>query len=231
MCDAVARRLYPTAHHPKYKKTTTKAASHAWLHLRTSGRAPLASAALHKDADDADGGYGDEKHAEQKGGVAGIAFVETPAQRRVRAAVFNSAYIPWWVAPAGYVLFAAIGVAAIPFIYPPAKWQYVLVAYAIGPLLALPNSYGAGLTDQDQCAQYAKLALFIFAAWAGTQGAGVVAGISLFCVFSLFFCSLFLFSFFVCVCVCVFEGWRPKKTPPPPKKHKKNQKAAPSAAS
>lgn len=28
--------------------------------------------------------------------------------------------------------------------YPPVKWFYVLVAYLITPLFALPNSYGEG---------------------------------------------------------------------------------------
>ncbi len=27
----------------------------------------------------------------------------------------------------------------------------VLVAYIMGPFIALPNAYGAGLTDQDNC--------------------------------------------------------------------------------
>ena len=111
--------------------------------------------------------------------------------------------------------------------YPPVKWFYVLVAYLITPLFALPNSYGAppprhprppppprhplaaraaargphyrarhtalniltpaphciltyslyitshtvgcGLTDWDMSSMYAKLALFIFAAWAGAE--------------------------------------------------------------
>ena len=33
----------------------------------------------------------------------------------------------------------------------------------------MQNSYGSGLTDQDNCSMYAKLGLFIIAAWAGTQ--------------------------------------------------------------
>lgn len=31
---------------------------------------------------------------------------------------------------------------------PPVKWYMVLVAFIMGPFIALPNSYGAGLTDQ-----------------------------------------------------------------------------------
>ena len=73
-------------------------------------------------------------------------------------------------------------------VYPPVKWFYVLVAYLVTPLFALPNSYGCGLTDWDMSSMYAKLALFIFAAWAGTEVRGAH------CVFV---CG------WVCVCVCV----------------------------
>ena len=73
-------------------------------------------------------------------------------------------------------------------VYPPVKWFYVLVAYLVTPLFALPNSYGCGLTDWDMSSMYAKLALFIFAAWAGTEVRGAH------CVFV---CG------WGCVCVCV----------------------------
>jgi hypothetical protein len=49
------------------------------------------------------------------------------------------------------------------------KWYYVLVAFILAPLLALPNSYGCGLTDWDNCSMFGKLALFGFAGWAGTE--------------------------------------------------------------
>lgn len=44
---------------------------------------------------------------------------------------------------------AAPNPAKHPQVYPPVKWFYVLVAYAVTPLFALPNSYGCGLTDWD----------------------------------------------------------------------------------
>jgi hypothetical protein len=53
------------------------------------------------------------------------------------------------------------------------------VAFLIGPPIALANAYGAGLTDQDNGANYATLALFLFAAWAGSAGNGVIAGCAL----------------------------------------------------
>lgn len=80
------------------------------------------------------------------------------------------------MSPVGYTFFAVLGTIFIPFIYKPVKWYMVLVAFILGPFIALPNSYGAGLTDQDNCSMYAKLALFIFAAWAGTAGNGVIVG-------------------------------------------------------
>lgn len=55
----------------------------------------------------------------------------------------------------------------------------VLVAYILGPPIALANSYGAGLTDQDNGANYATLALFLFAAWGGSTGNGIIAGCAL----------------------------------------------------
>jgi hypothetical protein len=57
-------------------------------------------------------------------------------------------------------------------IYAPVKWYYVAVAYLVTPLFALPNSYGAGLTDWDCASMYGKLALFVFAAWAGAEVSG-----------------------------------------------------------
>ena len=95
-------------------------------------------------------------------------------QRHLRTEVFLRETIPWWIAPAGYGSLAILSIIFIPMIYPPVKWYYVLVAYIITPLFALPNSYGAGLTDWDNCSMYGKLALFIFAAWAG-------ATVSVFC--------------------------------------------------
>jgi hypothetical protein len=64
---------------------------------------------------------------------------------------------------------AVLSIIFIPMIFAPVKWYYVAVAYLITPLFALPNSYGCGLTDWDCSSMYAKLALFIFAAWAGVE--------------------------------------------------------------
>lgn len=63
----------------------------------------------------------------------------------------------------------------------------VLVAFLLGPPVALANGFGVGLTDVDNSANYATLAMFLFAAWAAAAGAvtsgpssssgsGIVAG-------------------------------------------------------
>lgn len=91
------------------------------------------------------------------------------AQRKLRTAVFLDGVIPGWISPVGYSLFAVLGIVFIPMIYPPVRWYMVLVAYIVAPLMAVPNSYGTGLTDWDECSMYGKLCLFIFAAWAGAS--------------------------------------------------------------
>jgi hypothetical protein len=90
-------------------------------------------------------------------------------QRRLRQEVFLREVIPWWLAPIGYGGLAILSTIFIPMVYSPVKWYYVAVAYLITPLFALPNSYGAGLTDWDCASMYGKLALFVFAAWAGAE--------------------------------------------------------------
>ncbi|GBF88235.1 metal-nicotianamine transporter-like protein [Raphidocelis subcapitata] len=108
-----------------------------------------------------------------------ISFKETPQERRLRTALFLRETIPWWMGPTGYVTLAVLSTIFIPMVYTPVKWYYVLVAYIVTPLFALPNSYGCGLTDWDMSSMYAKLALFIFAAWAGVEGNGVIVGLGI----------------------------------------------------
>lgn len=90
---------------------------------------------------------------------------------------FLGGQIPSWVALAGYVGLAIISIAVVPKLYEPAKWYLVLVAYIIAPAMGFCNAYGAGLTDWSLITTYGKLALFVFAAWAGNQNGGVIAGL------------------------------------------------------
>jgi hypothetical protein len=61
-------------------------------------------------------------------------------QRRLRTRVFLGDTIPWWLAPAGYGGLAVVSTIFIPMVYTPVKWYFVLVAYIIAPLFALPVS-------------------------------------------------------------------------------------------
>ncbi|KQJ83865.1 probable metal-nicotianamine transporter YSL16 isoform X2 [Brachypodium distachyon] len=95
---------------------------------------------------------------------------------RQRDEVFNRDNIPAWVAYSGYAVLSAIAVVAIPLMFRQVKWYYVIIAYLLAPALGFCNAYGTGLTDMNMGYNYGKIALFIFAAWAGKDN-GVVAGL------------------------------------------------------
>ncbi|CAL4886381.1 unnamed protein product [Urochloa decumbens] len=94
-----------------------------------------------------------------------------------RDEVFREGAFPAWAAYAGYAGLSVIAVITIPFMFRQIKWYYVIVAYILAPLLGFANSYGTGLTDINMAYNYGKIALFIFAAWAGKDG-GVIAGLA-----------------------------------------------------
>lgn len=93
-----------------------------------------------------------------------------------RDEVFNRDSIPAWLAYGGYALMSVVAVVTIPMMFRQVRWYYVVVAYALAPVLGFSNSYGAGLTDINMGYSYGKLALFVLAAWAGRED-GVVAGL------------------------------------------------------
>ncbi|KAL6634843.1 hypothetical protein ACP70R_027514 [Stipagrostis hirtigluma subsp. patula] len=84
--------------------------------------------------------------------------------------------IPAWLAYTGYALLSIVAVVTIPMMFRQMRWYYVVVAYAFAPVLGFSNSYGTGLTDVNMGYNYGKVALFVFAAWAGRDD-GVVAGL------------------------------------------------------
>ncbi|KAG2652730.1 iron-phytosiderophore transporter yellow stripe 1 [Panicum virgatum] len=94
-----------------------------------------------------------------------------------RDEVFNEGPFPAWAAYSGYAGLSVIAVITIPIMFRQIKWYYVIVAYVLAPLLGFANSYGTGLTDINMAYNYGKIALFIFAAWAGKDG-GVIAGLA-----------------------------------------------------
>ncbi|XP_074573733.1 putative metal-nicotianamine transporter YSL12 isoform X1 [Curcuma longa] len=95
-----------------------------------------------------------------------------------RAEVFLKDQIPLWVAYVGYVVIAAVSIVALPHIFPPLKWHFILVAYVFAPVLAFCNAYGCGLTDWSLASTYGKLAIFVVGAWAGSAHGGVLAGLA-----------------------------------------------------
>ncbi|PRW60807.1 putative metal-nicotianamine transporter YSL6 [Chlorella sorokiniana] len=119
----------------------------------------------------------DESEEEEDGGHHTLAG-ETEDQRVLRRHVFMHDAIPNWLAIVGYAAMLAVAVGVIPTIYDQAKWYYVLVAGILSPILAFANAYGAGLTDWNMASLYGKLAIFIFAAWAGLEAGGVIAGLA-----------------------------------------------------
>ncbi|KAJ7550580.1 hypothetical protein O6H91_07G107400 [Diphasiastrum complanatum] len=95
-----------------------------------------------------------------------------------RNETFLADRIPLWLASSGYVVLAAISIGVMPQIFKPLKWYFVLVCYILAPVLAFCNAYGSGLTDWCLVSTYGKLGLFIFSAWAGSHGHGVIAGLA-----------------------------------------------------
>ena len=77
---------------------------------------------------------------------------------------------------AGYLALTLLGTIVIPQLYPRMRWYQVLVAYLRAVLLALPNTYGDGLTDWDMASMYGKMSILLFAAWGGSDG-GITAGL------------------------------------------------------
>ncbi|KAL6909680.1 hypothetical protein ACP4OV_001339 [Aristida adscensionis] len=100
------------------------------------------------------------------------------AEEKLQNETFVKDNIPSWVAGYGYVGLAAVSTATVPMIFPQLRWYLVLSSYVVAPLLAFCNTYGAGLTDWSLASTYGKVGLFVFAAWVGEEGGGVIAGLS-----------------------------------------------------
>ncbi|WVZ86591.1 hypothetical protein U9M48_033346 [Paspalum notatum var. saurae] len=106
-----------------------------------------------------------------------VADADTMALDEVqRNEVFNRDNIPTWLAYTGYALLSVIAVIVIPTMFREVRWYYVIVAYMLAPALGFCNAYGTGLTDMNMGYNYGKIALFVFAAWAGKDN-GVIAGL------------------------------------------------------
>ncbi|XAR73636.1 hypothetical protein NMG60_11007674 [Bertholletia excelsa] len=113
--------------------------------------------------------------------IAGQSPQEKPSlsfdeQRRTQ--LFLKEEIPPCFAVVGYVGIAIISTVTLPHIFVPLKWYYIVVVYAIAPVLAFCNAYGSGLTDWSLASTYGKLAIFTIGAWAGAAHGGVLAGLA-----------------------------------------------------
>ncbi|KAL6848371.1 hypothetical protein ACP4OV_021665 [Aristida adscensionis] len=96
---------------------------------------------------------------------------------RRRTQIFLREHIPSTYTIMGYIIFAAIPTIVIPHIYSQIKYQHVIVAYILSPLLAFCNAYGTGITDLNLYTQYAKMATLIFAFWISCESGGVVGSL------------------------------------------------------
>lgn len=97
------------------------------------------------------------------------------AQEKLQTKVFLSEGIPTWLAAALYAVLATLCMIMLPQFFPVVKWYHVLVSYLVAPVLAFCNAYGTGVTNWNMAGNYAKISLFIFAAWAGSNGGVVTA--------------------------------------------------------
>lgn len=96
----------------------------------------------------------------------------------VRTQTFLKDLIPNRVAVGGYVAIAVISTAIFPFIFPALKWYYILIIYLISPILGFCKAYSTGLTDMSITSNLGKLAIFIFASWAGQARGSVLVGLA-----------------------------------------------------
>ncbi len=51
-----------------------------------------------------------------------VARSEVERIHRLQDDTFMRGCIPWWIAGVGYVVFAALAIIVIPFLYTPVKW-------------------------------------------------------------------------------------------------------------
>lgn len=118
--------------------------------------------------------------------AARLPFAENPSHEEspvsydeeVRTKAFLEDLIPNGVAVGGYVAIAGISTAVFPFIFPPLKWYYILIIYLIAPILGFCKAYSAGLTDMSITSNLGKLAIFIFASWAGKARGSTLVGLA-----------------------------------------------------
>ncbi|KAL6629293.1 hypothetical protein ACP70R_029058 [Stipagrostis hirtigluma subsp. patula] len=96
---------------------------------------------------------------------------------RRRTQLFLRDNIPCIYAIAGYTILATVSTITIPHIYSQIKYQHIIVAYILSPLLAFCNAYGTGITDLNLHTQYAKIVILIFGFWMTIAKGGVIGSL------------------------------------------------------
>ncbi len=108
--------------------------------VRTASTANLVPGTTLSAVNELEGGSKDDKFQQVN---------ESEDDKRRRSSVFLADRFPAWLSAAGYLGLALLGTVIIPLLYPKVQWYQVTASYLLAFLMALPNTYGDGLTDWD----------------------------------------------------------------------------------
>lgn len=128
--------------------------------------------------------------------ASSLQFSLAAMERALRQHIFMSDTALSWVGIAGFVVISAVTVAALPMLFSVSsgvavggaslagasglQWQYLLAVAPLAAMAALANARGGGAVDLNLADAWSRLAVMIFAMWAGSGSAGSV-GASLLC--------------------------------------------------
>lgn len=128
--------------------------------------------------------------------ASSLQFSLAAMERALRQHIFMSDTALSWVGIAGYVVLSAVMVAALPVLFSVSsgaaagganladakglQWYFLMVAAPLAAMAALANSRGGGAVDINLADAWARLAVLVFASWAGANNAGSV-GAGLLC--------------------------------------------------
>uniref|UniRef100_J3M5A9 Uncharacterized protein n=2 Tax=Oryza brachyantha TaxID=4533 RepID=J3M5A9_ORYBR len=97
---------------------------------------------------------------------------------RKRNGVFLINQMPISILLSGYITFATVCSVVIPSIFNQIKYYHVAALYAFAPLFSFCNAYGTGVTDWSVAPTYAKITIFVIAAWVGKPDAIIASLVS-----------------------------------------------------
>ncbi|EQC42264.1 hypothetical protein SDRG_00004 [Saprolegnia diclina VS20] len=93
--------------------------------------------------------------------------------------IFESAHIPTWSWIGGLVVFAAVSVVVISFMFETVKWYKVLVCCLLIPIFAIGIVQGTGMTDWNVSSAVGKLILFVIGSWTDGNDKSIIASLIL----------------------------------------------------